>query len=149
MLLGYSDIAAAGDYGVYIKSDKTRSTGSLTVIITCIFSSCTIGVVTKTTLNSVYRKRCGGGVASSGACPAPVPRRVFIIHPSCLRACVCACHRRTQWKRLARRRRRRRPLVPIRPCKVSGARLMKTLLPGKTIRVGLYYGRRAGVIFFL
>lgn len=50
--------------------------------------------------------------------------RVFIIHPSCLRACVVRCRRRrrSQWKRLARR-----PLTW--PCKVSGARsrLMKTL----------------------
>lgn len=125
-------MVAVDDYRIY-KSDKTRSTGSLTIIIImCIFSSCTIGVVTTTTttttLNREYRKRRGGGrVASSGACPAPVSLACFY-HSSVLFACVRVCRRRrcrSQWKRLAHRR--DRPLVPIRPCKVSGARLMKTL----------------------
>lgn len=79
-----------------------------------------------------------------GACPTPVSLACFY-HSSVLFACVCAwCRRRSQWKCLARR-----PL--IWPCKVSGARLMKTLLYihiyhilSKTIRVGL---RQAGIQF--
>lgn len=100
------------------ESDKTRSTGSLIIIILSIFSSCTIGIVTMMS-DREYRKPLGGGwVASSGACPAPVSLACFY-HSSVLFACVCVwC--RSQWKRLARR-----PL--IWPCKVSGARLMKTL----------------------
>lgn len=134
--------AATDDY--YTESDKTRSTGSLIIIILSIFSSCTIGIVT-TMSDREYRKRRGGGwVASSGACPAPVSLACFY-HSSVLFVCVCVwCRHRSQWKRLARR-----PL--IWPCKVSGARLMKTLfytyiyhIPGKTIRVGL---RRAGILF--
>lgn len=89
-----------GDRRLPNKSDKTRSTGSLIIII-CIFSSYTIGIVT-TTLDREYRKRCGGGggVASSGACPAPVSLACFY-HSSVLfarvrvrarsvRACVCS-----------------------------------------------------------
>jgi len=114
--------AATDDhYTDYRESDKTRSTGSLIIIILSIFSSCTIGIVT-TMSDREYRKRRGGGwVASSGACPAPVSLACFY-HSSVLFACVCVwCHRRrSQWKRLARR-----PL--IWPCKVSGAHLMKTL----------------------
>lgn len=73
---------------LYRASDKTRSTGSLIIIILSIFSSCTIGIVT-TTSDREYRKRRGdGGVASSGLVPLPSRWRVFIIHPSCLRACV-------------------------------------------------------------
>jgi len=133
-------------WSLHRESDKTRSTGSLIIIILSIFSSCTIGIVTMMS-DREYRKRRGGGwVASSGACPAPVSLACFY-HSSVLFACVCVwCRhrRRSQWKRLARR-----PL--IWPCKVSGARLMKTLfytyiyhIPGKTIRVGL---RRAGIQF--
>lgn len=109
-------------WSLHRESDKTRSTGSLIIIILSIFSSCTIGIVT-TMSDQEYRKRHGGGwVASSGACPAPVSLACFY-HSSVLFACVCVwCRRRrrSQWKRLARR-----PL--IWPCKVSGARLMKTL----------------------
>lgn len=71
------------------KSDKTRSTGSLIIIYTCIFSSCTIGIVT-TMSDREYRKRRGGGggVASSRVCPAPVSLACFY-HSSVLFACVC------------------------------------------------------------
>lgn len=95
-----------------------------------IFSSCTIGIVTATTTTFGPDESTGNGAAAAaellhrGLVPLTVSLACFY-HSSVLFACVCVwCRRhrrRSQWKRLARRR----PLVW--PCKVSGARLMKTL----------------------